>query len=656
MRKLIFAFLFLSFVFAACDNGSDKSLDDLKKENQELKDALAASSKITNVEFTASEMILTYSNGLKLTTAIPDVLRGEDGTTPKIGENGNWWIGTTDTGVLAQGQNGTNGADGTDGSNGTNGVDGNSPIIGENGNWWIGDTDTNVAATGAAGVAGVGIQSISFDQSTGVMTITLTNGTESKFVIDNKDGSLAAYIMEDLNGKYLVKKITMGDIPYAEFEYNDDHQITKLTSYSANGYQTFKRFEVEKEYVDGKPSKVLTRRFATEKTTKYSDEYVGSNGYDVIEVDEDKGDRFMEENSDGIFFVYFKNGPTENGFGYNKYFASKGSRLYSEISFNAGGKTCTVYDYESTVSIANSENVNIDYYYYRVYEKALIFSDYENSYYKSIKRADNQFEIYEHRGSRYFYRSGSGNIDDLEFYVLNSVRTIQGTYEIGELMSETYSDLVYDSSNKVEKIYESREEGVEATSYILNSYDGDNLAKTERFSKDGDNWMKEAKYSTYQYNSQNLLTQAIEHDAEGNEKVISKIEYDQEGNPIEIFKYYSEQVDRYGIVNPETGIREYQDVVVAESGLYSFAKLEYNYTMKNFFGNTITGLFPELYGFNFINALKSGTFSNSINAGAIEYKNFNDGGYPQIMEFIGSGDDDSSFIGQLKIEYIKIED
>ena len=53
---------------------------------------------------------------------------GVDGQTPYIGNNGNWWIGTTDTGISATGpagENGTNGTNGTDGTNGTNGVDGN---------------------------------------------------------------------------------------------------------------------------------------------------------------------------------------------------------------------------------------------------------------------------------------------------------------------------------------------------------------------------------------------------------------------------------------------------------------------------------------------------------------------------------------------------
>ena len=51
---------------------------------------------------------------------------GKDGITPHIGSNGNWYLGDTDTGVLARG---TNGADGKDGINGTNGTAGVTPVI-----------------------------------------------------------------------------------------------------------------------------------------------------------------------------------------------------------------------------------------------------------------------------------------------------------------------------------------------------------------------------------------------------------------------------------------------------------------------------------------------------------------------------------------------
>jgi hypothetical protein len=73
---------------------------------------------------------------------------GTDGNTPYIGENGNWWIGITDTGVKAQGDKGDTGA------TGQNGADGNTPHIGTNGNWWIGTTDTGVKAQGDKGDTG----------------------------------------------------------------------------------------------------------------------------------------------------------------------------------------------------------------------------------------------------------------------------------------------------------------------------------------------------------------------------------------------------------------------------------------------------------------------------------------------------------------------
>ena len=70
---------------------------------------------------------------------------GKDGETPYIGENGNWWIGFTDTKVKAAG---------TDGKDGEKGKDGETPYIGENGNWWIGETDTGVKAVGTDGADG----------------------------------------------------------------------------------------------------------------------------------------------------------------------------------------------------------------------------------------------------------------------------------------------------------------------------------------------------------------------------------------------------------------------------------------------------------------------------------------------------------------------
>ena len=50
-----------------------------------------------------------------------DFISGRDGQTPRVGSNGNWFIGATDTGVKATGRDGRDGRDGADGKDGKDG-------------------------------------------------------------------------------------------------------------------------------------------------------------------------------------------------------------------------------------------------------------------------------------------------------------------------------------------------------------------------------------------------------------------------------------------------------------------------------------------------------------------------------------------------------
>ena len=79
---------------------------------------------------------------------------GKDGITPTIGKNGNWYLGSIDTGKPSRGAGGTPGAagaSGKDGSPGADGKDGITPAIGENGNWYLGSSDTGKPSRGADG-------------------------------------------------------------------------------------------------------------------------------------------------------------------------------------------------------------------------------------------------------------------------------------------------------------------------------------------------------------------------------------------------------------------------------------------------------------------------------------------------------------------------
>lgn len=119
---------------------------------------------------------------------------GRDGRTPSVGLNGNWWIGSMDTGVKAVG------TDGRDGVDGKNGADGLTPAIGENGNWWIGDTDTGVKAGGADGKDGTDGLTPTIgengnwwigDTDTGVKAAASDgrDGADGKDGVDGKDGA-----------------------------------------------------------------------------------------------------------------------------------------------------------------------------------------------------------------------------------------------------------------------------------------------------------------------------------------------------------------------------------------------------------------------------------------------------------------------------------
>ena len=107
---------------------------------------------------------------------------GKDGETPYIGENGNWWIGFTDTKVKAAG---------TDGKDGEKGEDGETPYIGENGNWWIGETDTGVKAAGTDGTNG----------TNGADGLTPSIGENGNWWIGTTDTGVKAAATDGADGK-----------------------------------------------------------------------------------------------------------------------------------------------------------------------------------------------------------------------------------------------------------------------------------------------------------------------------------------------------------------------------------------------------------------------------------------------------------------------
>ena len=77
--------------------------------------------------------------------------KGDTGDTGPVGPQGETGPQGPQGEQGAQGPQGETGATGPQGPQGEQGIAGNTPFIGNNGNWWIGDTDTGVKAEGFSG-------------------------------------------------------------------------------------------------------------------------------------------------------------------------------------------------------------------------------------------------------------------------------------------------------------------------------------------------------------------------------------------------------------------------------------------------------------------------------------------------------------------------
>lgn len=144
-------------------NKGDTGAQGEKGDKGDTGDAGADGVGIANIEKTSSDenvdtYTITLTNG---TTYTFTVTNGTNGTDGKDGKDG------------VDGKDGTNGTNGVDGKDGANGTDGQTPYIGENGNWWIGDTDTGVKAAGDDGKDGAIIAAIAVGGTALISNIAL---------------------------------------------------------------------------------------------------------------------------------------------------------------------------------------------------------------------------------------------------------------------------------------------------------------------------------------------------------------------------------------------------------------------------------------------------------------------------------------------------
>ena len=116
-----------------------------------------------------------------------------DGITPSIDNvTKHWFIGSTDTGIVAEGQNGTNGTNGT-----TPHIDSTSK------HWMIGETDTNVVAEGQDGAQGQ--QGIQGDDgySVSITATPITGGT--RLTISSTDPEVLDQTVDVMDGTEVIQ-------------------------------------------------------------------------------------------------------------------------------------------------------------------------------------------------------------------------------------------------------------------------------------------------------------------------------------------------------------------------------------------------------------------------------------------------------------------
>ncbi|MDY2574549.1 MAG: PL29 family lyase N-terminal domain-containing protein [Bacilli bacterium] len=123
---------------------------------------------------------INYSDGTTYVFTVTNGANGTDGQTPFIGENGNWWIGTTDTGTKASGS-----------GSGTDGITPQLRVSGETNEWEVsynnGTTWTSlgVKATGSTGNGIASIEKISTVGKVDTYRITFTDSSTFEFTVTN---------------------------------------------------------------------------------------------------------------------------------------------------------------------------------------------------------------------------------------------------------------------------------------------------------------------------------------------------------------------------------------------------------------------------------------------------------------------------------------
>lgn len=449
-----------------------------------------------------------------------------------------------------------------------------------------------------------GIASIDYNETTKVLTITLTNGNASEFKIyGDTYAGLVAMLISDVNGKMYISKVTMGAAPIVSVEYDADFNITNIHSKIIRDGMILDFLDINKQYTGGALTGLQIDRYASERGTEYDAKYISL--IDTIRAD-NIGNYFVQNPGDTTF------------------------RYYQYSHFNGSGYNYAIYPHAIK----------------RFYATGV---SYPSTLY-AVQNADTAYEF-----QIILSQSVAGGYD--VWYRVYYTYILENAYEVGDIAhTETFSMECNASGNPV-KVYPDDDY------YIQMTYNSmDQLIKGEAYYKDGDTWTKEDEYLTFEYNTDKQLSTVTFH-TEESDTVVAKTVYDDNGNPVEIWAWSDEVTYWYDYFdpwnNPEDPWQEGEEVLV-EEGLQLMATVEYDYSYKNFFGNTLGAIIPVLDKYKLYNAPVKISYAKENIYGSLTYSNFNESGYPEtvVTNMYGysiyrkKGGDPDNYSIELALEYI----
>jgi len=643
------------------DEDIESDIEDLQDQINNLILTLESNNEVTEVLIQDGQLLLIFEDGTSIFTDLPI------NPIPNIGDNGNWFVGNVDLGVLAV-------AD--------------IPEIGEDGNWYVDGKNTGVSAEATDGIDGQdgdGVANVTYDQTTGILDIILDSGVTYSFELYLED-VLKAVKLEDLNGEYLISTIYNGDLPFVRFTYDESNQLTDASYFTTLLNEPVEYMTVHRE-LDA--SNNITSQTVTEYATKSI--AIAENDYPL----DDALEGIYYYNLEDAFNLLFPTGimgftGTGHDFfiaassnGYHTFFDDSYIYVFDEnnlaVSVNLlhvnteaefGYSNLGMVDYIWTPEYDNDQreweseylpvtsgvNVNgvsinvttgaldiptLEYYEY--YPYALVAYPYTGS---TDEITDNYISDYIGTTDDNVEVFGSPNEEFKAFF--NSYEV----YAAGEEVSSTTVTYAYDGEDFTINDAEEEEDIIHVavtdgliTDVYTRDIEEDDCVKCRETRVLATDLTEFEHILHFEYTSNGQL----EFVSLPNDEVTDAIRmtYDTQGNPIEFevnpfkiqdisdeetlaflglsFQYSEYDADLGTVVQKYAHPDEY----------ITMLSVDYNYGLKNFLNHTFTAMNPLLRVFDNEHAIEQIGWAGHGSALLSEYTAFNDGGYPtEIKTYI----------------------